>query len=74
MTGDVNEVLIYDRVLEPNEVLYLSGVPAGEYYRPVPSNAEIYTDEAKGERWVNFKDYAFLMESWLEDFKWPSPE
>jgi hypothetical protein len=50
---------------------------------PVDSDADLYEDEpaatssATGEesnRWVNFKDYAFLVEHWLEYQPFPPDE
>ncbi len=71
MNGDVDNVRIYDRVLSVGEIVYLAGVPAGQFiYMPVVSDADVYEDELpatglESNRWVNFKDYAFLMDYWL---------
>ncbi|GAG21526.1 unnamed protein product, partial [marine sediment metagenome] len=71
MTGDIDDVRVYDRVLLHGEIVNLSGVPAGEwFYVPVDSYADLYEDEPaatslESKRFVNFKDYTFLMQYWL---------
>ena len=71
MTGDIDEVRVYDRVLPHGEIVNLMGVPAGEwFYVPVDSDADLYQDEPaatslESTRFVNFKDYTFLMQYWL---------
>jgi len=71
MTGDFDEVRVYDRVLPHGEIVNLMGVPAGEwFYVPVDSDADLYQDEPaatslESTRFVNFKDYTFLMQYWL---------
>jgi hypothetical protein len=80
MTGDVDNVRVYNRVLSPGEIVYLSGVPAGEFiYMPVVSMADLYEDEPaatglESNRWVNFKDYNVLVEHWLEYQPFPPDE
>ena len=72
MTGDIDEVYVFDRVLSHGEIVNLLGYAPGQwFYVPVPSDAELYADESPGERGVNFKDYAVLMENWLEQRLWP---
>jgi len=72
MRGDVGELRIYDRVLSDGEIVYLSGVSVGEgAYMPVPSTADIYFEEPEGQRRVNFKDYALLMQYWLTEQLFP---
>jgi len=71
INGDVDNVRIYNRVLSPGEIVYLSGVSAGQsIYMPVDSDADLYEDEPaatglESTRLVNFKDYTFLMQYWL---------
>jgi hypothetical protein len=80
MNGDADNVRIYNRVLSPGEIVYLSGVPAGEFiYMPVVSDADLYEDEPaatslESTRLVNFKDYAVLVEHWLEYQPFPPDE
>jgi hypothetical protein len=42
-----------------------------EFYHPLLSDAELYEGEAQGYRVVNFKDFAILADSWLEERLWP---
>jgi hypothetical protein len=71
MNGDVDNVRIYGRVLSLGEIMYLAGVPLGNWvYMPVDSDADLYQDEPaatslQSTRFVNFKDYTFLMQYWL---------
>jgi hypothetical protein len=71
--GYIDEVRIYNRVLEPNEIAYLADPTPldGFYQRPVPSNAEIYAKEPVGQQMVNFKDYALVAKKWLEEDMYP---
>jgi hypothetical protein len=71
--GYLDEVRIYNRALEPNEIAYLADPTPEDGYlqRPVPSNAEIYVDEPVGQQVVNFKDYALVAKKWLEEDMYP---
>jgi hypothetical protein len=73
--GDLDEVYIFNRVLEVNEIAYLADTSPwdGILYAPVPSSAEIYYDssEPPGQRIVNFKDFAVMAKRWLEWWEWP---
>jgi hypothetical protein len=77
MNGDADNVRIYNRVLSPGEIMYLSGVPAGQsIYMPVDSDADLYEDEPaatslESTRFVNFKDYTFMMQYWLVEQLFP---
>jgi hypothetical protein len=71
--GYIDEVRIYDRPLEPNEIAYLADPtpPDGNLMIPIPSAAEIYEEEPEGSRVVNFKDFALVANNWLVGFEWP---
>jgi hypothetical protein len=72
MVGDIDNVRVYDKVLSHGEIVYLMGVPAGQWYHgPVPSDAELYTSEPQGQQYVNFRDEAVLANNWLQRFLWP---
>jgi len=77
MTGDIDEVQVYGRVLSHGEIVNLMGVPAGEWlYFPVDSDADLYEDEPpatslESTRLVNFKDYTFMMQYWLVEQLFP---
>jgi hypothetical protein len=63
----LDDVRIYNYALTHGEVLSLAGV--GTLYVPVPSPAELYEGEAEGSRVINFRDYAGLVDRFLdEDF------
>jgi hypothetical protein len=42
-----------------------------KYYHPLLSDAELYKGEAQGSRVINFRDFAILADSWLEEQLWP---
>jgi hypothetical protein len=42
-----------------------------EFYHPLLSDAELYKGEVEGSRAVDFKDFAILADSWLEEQLWP---
>jgi hypothetical protein len=71
--GCIDEVRIYDRVLEPNEVAYLADPTPedGNLMRPIPSSVEMYMEEPEGSRIVNFRDFALMTDMWLEEQLWP---
>jgi hypothetical protein len=71
--GYIDEVRIYDRPLEPNEIAYLADTtPAdGNLMIPIPSAAEVYKEEPEGSRVVNFRDFALLTDLWLQEEYWP---
>ncbi|MDD5063129.1 MAG: LamG domain-containing protein, partial [Phycisphaerae bacterium] len=80
--GYIDEVRIYNRCLEPNEVAYLADLTPedGSLWVPIPSLAEIYDanetppyigEQAKGQRRINFKDFALLVDKWLTEQMYP---
>jgi hypothetical protein len=71
--GDLDEVRIYNRALEPNEIAYLADTTPGdsELHIPVPSAAEVYNKEPVGQQLVNYKDFALVAERWLEEDLYP---
>jgi hypothetical protein len=71
--GYIDEVRIYDRVLEPNEIAYLADPTPddGVLQIPIPSSAEIYKEEPEGQRVVNFRDFAMIASLWLEEDLYP---
>ncbi|MHC4334758.1 MAG: LamG domain-containing protein [Planctomycetota bacterium] len=80
--GDINSVRIYNRVLEPNEVCYLSNEATGqqlnlcsynEFIPPAnivwhPNDVNLPEQRTKQ---VNFSDYEKLAEYWLRELLWP---
>jgi hypothetical protein len=71
--GDLDEVRIYNRALEPNEVAYIADMTPGdsELHISVPSAAELYAKEPMGQQIINFRDFAVLANYWLEEELWP---
>jgi hypothetical protein len=80
--GYLDEVRIYKRVLEPNEIGYLADTTPedGELWVPIPSPANVYDGneippyqgmQPKGQRVVNFKDFAVLVNRWLTEEMFP---
>jgi hypothetical protein len=71
--GELDEVRIYNRALSPAEIAYLADTTPGDnsLHVPVPSYAELYEGEPEGSRIVNFRDFAFLANMWLEEQMWP---
>ncbi len=65
--GILDEVYIFDRAILAAEVSHLAALAPGELYIPVTSPAELSSDEPEGERTVNFKDFAIVADSWLEE-------
>jgi len=61
--GSLDDVRIYERALSQTEVAVLFG--GGQLYVPLDSPANIYDSEPQGSKVVNFRDYAFLADSWL---------
>jgi hypothetical protein len=59
--GAIDDVRLYDRVLSPGEVAWLAGITA-----PFSKPFDLNVDGA-----VNFKDFAVLADSWLEELLWP---
>ncbi len=71
--GYLDEARIYNRALEPSEIAYLADTtPAdGNLYIPIASPAELYKEEPEGQRVVNFKDFALVVNQWLKEEMFP---
>jgi hypothetical protein len=66
--GRIDDVRVYDVALTDTEVAYVA--TGGTGYFPVDSIANIHDYEPLGQRAVNIKDCALLMDSWLEEKFW----
>ncbi|MHC4500945.1 MAG: hypothetical protein ACYS21_17740 [Planctomycetota bacterium] len=65
----MDDFKIYDYVLSQAEIVG-AATGGGDLFVPLPLAAvDLYQDGK-----VNFKDYAILAESWLEDTLWPPEE
>jgi hypothetical protein len=71
--GYLDEVRIYNRALEPNEIAYLADKTPndGLLWIPIPSLAEVYSEETQGNKVIDFKDYALLTQRWLTEEMYP---
>ena len=56
-----DDARIYDRVLSPEDVVWLAGITT-----PFSEPFDLNVDGA-----VKFKDFAVLADSWLEELLWP---
>jgi hypothetical protein len=59
--GRVDEVYIYNRALSDAQIGWLAG-----YTSPFSIPADLHQDNV-----INFKDFAVLADSWLEEILWP---
>jgi hypothetical protein len=71
--GVLDEAYIFNRTLTAEEVAYLSDQTPWDGVKtvPVPSSAEIWTQEPEGSRGVNFKDFAMIANVWLDEDMYP---
>jgi hypothetical protein len=67
--GTIDDVRVYGVALTDAEVAYLASQGTG--YIPLISPANISDDEPPGQKIVNFRDFAVLMNSWLVEILWP---
>jgi len=71
-TGLIDDVRIYKRALDVDDlVTVMAGGSLPEMYFPITSPANFYNEEDAGERYVNFKDYTFMADEWLQELLWP---
>jgi len=73
--GRIDDVRLYNTALSAEEVAYVatqSTGGAGTAYMPLLVRANIYDNEPQGSKAVNFKDFAELMTTWLEEKLWPT--
>jgi hypothetical protein len=71
--GYIDEVRIYNRALEPNEIAYLADKTPddGELWIPIPSLVEVYSAEQQNSKVINFKDFALVVNRWLKEEMFP---
>jgi len=67
--GMISDLRIYDCALAQTEVRSVMGL--SELYFPITSRANLYDDEPKNSKSINFNDLAILAEDWLEQQFWP---
>jgi len=73
--GLIDDVRIYDKQLSQAEIAGIMGGSLGTVseYHPLTSPANIYDAEPQGSKAVNLKDYAVLVDMWLDELLWPQP-
>jgi len=71
--GRIDDVRLYDDVLTHEEVVYLMTGSTNPAYFDVYSPANL-TDAGDpcNSRFVNFKDYNVIVNTWLDELLWPS--
>jgi hypothetical protein len=69
-TGNLEDFQIFAYALTEGQAGYL-GTGGTGYVSMPPSVVNLYDSEAAGLKAVNFRDYAILMNSWLETKLWP---
>jgi hypothetical protein len=68
--GIVDDVRIYDYALSVGEIAWLA--TDGEGYMALNSQANLYDLEKQGEKYINLRDLAVLIdEHWLDEILWP---
>jgi hypothetical protein len=70
--GIIDEVRVYDYALSDAEVAYFAADPTG--YVPLRPRVNIYDEELKGHKAINFRDFTVLLEIWHEEKLWPPEE
>jgi hypothetical protein len=72
--GSLDDIRIYERAISQAEIANLAGLPAGEtVHQPlqgllsVDENIDLHDDEK-----INFKDFAVLVGTWLDEQLWPA--
>ncbi|MFC1677820.1 LamG domain-containing protein, partial [Planctomycetota bacterium] len=68
--GSMDDVRVYDYPLDANEVIYI-GFPAGRIVPIFERDCDLYQEEPFGERAINFKDFAMMVDTWLDWRLWP---
>jgi hypothetical protein len=68
-SGQIDDFQVFDSALSVEQVGHLASNGTG--YIPVIAIMNIYDEEPEGSKSVNFRDYALLLESWLEKQYWP---
>jgi hypothetical protein len=69
--GKIDDVRVYATALSEVEIAHLATQGTG--YVPLQSLANLYDNESAGNKAVNFRDYAVIMNAWLEEKLWPLP-
>ncbi|MHC4645326.1 MAG: LamG domain-containing protein [Planctomycetota bacterium] len=71
--GRIDDVQVYEYALSQPEIAYVAteNLASGLGYLPLEAQSNLWNEEQQGEQAVNLRDYAVLMDSWLEQILWP---
>ena len=74
-TGFIDDVRIYDKAISASEIASITDGSLGSVseYHPLTLPANMYDAEPQGFKAVNLKDYAVLVDMWLDEMLWPQP-
>jgi hypothetical protein len=74
-TGQIDDVRIYSRALSQGELANLAGLAAGAtLHQPLQALLSTVEDaDLQDDEKIDFKDYALLVDSWLDEQLWPVP-
>jgi len=67
--GTIDDVQLYKYALSQPEIVHVATEGSG--YIPLSASSNLYNEEPESERAVNFRDYAVIADSWLEQILWP---
>ncbi|MHC4479080.1 MAG: LamG domain-containing protein [Planctomycetota bacterium] len=67
--GSVDDIRVYDYALSAAEVAYLATEGTG--YVPLTSQTNLYDQEPAGQKAINLRDLAVLLDYWLLEKLWP---
>ncbi|MHC4623920.1 MAG: LamG domain-containing protein [Planctomycetota bacterium] len=71
--GLVDDFRIYDYGLSQAQVAYIVQGDAATtpLYVPLESDADVYDEEPANSKAVNFRDFALIVQDWLDELMWP---
>ncbi|MHC4644759.1 MAG: LamG domain-containing protein [Planctomycetota bacterium] len=71
--GAIDDVQQYSYALSQPEIAHIvtKDLPDGLGYVPLEAETNLWNKEPQGSRTVNFRDFAVMMEGWLEKIYWP---
>jgi len=68
-TGNMDDWKIFDYALSAQEIAHIASDGYGIFL--MESRVNLYDEEAAGKRAVNLRDYALLVQDWLQELLWP---
>jgi hypothetical protein len=67
--GRIDDVQVYNYGLSAEQVAHIATQGSG--YMPLLSQYNVYDTESQGQKAINIKDLALLLNAWLEQKLWP---